>query len=526
MLSVWNRRPQFEHGFGPLIWRLVCLLIAIYCVVLAVETAFRISFPWDMYIWPESPFLTNLLKLDHHLPIYTSPADGNSFVYSPGLEYICFALLKPFGLELDIRYCRVIVVALGLLASFFGALAITKLLRSQISGGKFLLVSMGFVWLILSKNFVADIAHPDNLHTCHAVAVFWLCLLALEKKSFRLGVVTVFIGGLGVLTKQTEFLAWCGPIAAFALFSGWGWKRNLILAAVGFATFLGALYLLWLPQYGRFFTFGLLKHQGVTFGKTYYLAFEMLSMDRALLVVLAIFSAFYLWETGGTARRYFLIWCCVGFFCVLPNVSAFLKIMGMWNNLSIFEVWFGLIVWPSFVLYLNASKTVPGETRPAQSPRWPAPVSASLCLILFSLLIVLIPMKWPPKIGYYKYCRDIEASVSRDLNDGKKVLVSHGAEFFIRAGNKSVPKDRGNSILELVGGGYGSLSDFPARLSSHYYDRIYLIEENFYCPDISADIEKNYVEESSIKNPGYVSLLVMGYSDLMDHDCRIMVPRK
>src|ERR1700691_5694801 len=111
------------------LWLAVYVIIFAFVAVLAVETALRIRFPYDLYFWSESPFLTNLMKLDHHQPIYTNPADGNSFVYSPGLEYLSFAILKPFGLELDIRFCRLVSVALGVFASGFGALAARRCLR-------------------------------------------------------------------------------------------------------------------------------------------------------------------------------------------------------------------------------------------------------------------------------------------------------------------------------------------------------------------------------------------------------------
>ena len=66
--------------------------------------------------------MTNMLKLDQHQPIFTSPADANSFIYSPGLEYICLVLLKPLGLHLDIRFCRAVNVGLGLLTGLLAAL--------------------------------------------------------------------------------------------------------------------------------------------------------------------------------------------------------------------------------------------------------------------------------------------------------------------------------------------------------------------------------------------------------------------
>jgi hypothetical protein len=523
-LSNQNQQSVQSRDYRPLIWRGVCILVAVYCAALAMETALRISFPWDMYFWPESPFLTSMIKLDHHLPIYTSPADGNSFVYSPGLEYLCYAFLKPFHLELDIRFCRVVVVLLGLLGSGFGAAAIVRLLRGQVTRGRFWWVSLGCLWLVLSKNFLAEFTHPDNLHTCHALALFFLTLVTVETKSFRLALLTAFIGGLGVLTKQTNFLAWCGPLAAFTLFTGWERKRLFAITAMGGLTFLSALYLLWQPRYGRFFTFEVVSHQGASVGKIYHLIIELLYMDRGLLLMLGLFAAFYLVNASDEARRYFLIWCCVGFFSVLPNLTAFLKVMGMWNNLIIFQVWLVLIVWPAFILQLNKTANATAADNPPAA--WPASVTAPLLLIVVVFLVLLLPIKQPPKAGHYAFCQAIESAVTRDVAAGKKVLVSHGAEFLIKAGDTSVPLDQANTLLELGKATRDNLSDFPSRLAAHHYDRIYLIQSSWYGSNIVAEIEKDYVDEPSIKNPGYSPKLELGYSELMMDDCRVMVPRR
>src|SRR3546814_7800720 len=60
----------------------------------------RVPFPCDVYNWAESPFMTNMLKLAPGQPLYGPPGELNSFVYSPGLPYLAYALLAPFGLAL------------------------------------------------------------------------------------------------------------------------------------------------------------------------------------------------------------------------------------------------------------------------------------------------------------------------------------------------------------------------------------------------------------------------------------------
>ena len=58
-------------------------LLALLTLVLLVQLALRLVFPWDLFVWAESPFMTNMLKLCNGVPLYTTPADANSFVDAP-----------------------------------------------------------------------------------------------------------------------------------------------------------------------------------------------------------------------------------------------------------------------------------------------------------------------------------------------------------------------------------------------------------------------------------------------------------
>src|SRR5882724_12558138 len=86
--------------------RAAAILASLLVVVLMVEIALRIGYPCDLMMWSESPFMTNMMKLVHGIPIYTDPSDLNSYIYTPGLEYLTYAILGPLGLALDVRFCR------------------------------------------------------------------------------------------------------------------------------------------------------------------------------------------------------------------------------------------------------------------------------------------------------------------------------------------------------------------------------------------------------------------------------------
>jgi hypothetical protein len=511
------------------LWVPISWIVILFALILLIETALRILFPWDMYVWSESPFMTNMIKLERHLPIYTSPADGNSFVYSAGLEYLAFAVLKPFGLQMDARWCRLVNVLIGLAGAAAAALAMTHLARATSRAGRlraFFPVAWGIAALVLFKNFTADVLHPDNIHAFHALVVFWLCFTAAETKRFGLAAIAMALAGLGVLTKQTEALCWLGPAAAFAIVNPWGWRRWFALVIVGGATFAIALYLLWLPPDAKFFTWSLPLQQGVSLRKIYHLAGDLLSMDRAVLFCLALFAVVYFWDRSGVGRRYLICWAAVGTFSVLPNLSAYLKTMGAWNNLILFQDWMILIVWPFLGVVLDSLAASLAETTGPSVSRGNQPRTS---LVIYGLTVLyiflLLPLKLPPRPDHYRYCREVEERVRSDMAAGRKVLVSHGAEFLIRAGSKDIPLDRANSILEM---NYARLTNnyaMPSRINSHYYDRIYLRTENWYGERLLEEIRRNYKLESEIKSAGHKALAVLGYQDLMD-DCQVWVPRQ
>jgi hypothetical protein len=510
------------------LWLVVFAIIFAFVAVQTVETALRIRFPYDLYFWSESPFLTNLMKLDQHQPVYTNPADANSFVYSPGLEYLCFAILKPFGLELDIRFDRLVIVGLGLLAAGFGALAVTRFNRSVMAVPRprlFFLATWGLLWLVLSKNFLADVDHPDNLHACHATLVFFLSCFAVETRRFGIALLTMLVAGIGVFTKQTEALSFLGPLLAFVALNPWGWRRWFLLAAIGAVTVAVSLYLLWLPPDAKFWTLDILRHQRIWFSKSYTMMSDTIFMDRGFLLVLAIIAFPCLWFANNRARRYLVVWMATGIFCVLPNVTAYLKTMGMWNNLIICEIWMAMIVWPFFAMLANSLTAARPAPREFSALPWDSRVLPwTVVALTLGFLLLLVPMKVPPRAGDYAFAHQLENAVRADLQAGRKVLLSHSTEILIRAGVTNPPLDRANSILELFAGNLDSRADTISRINAHYYDRIYLLVGDWYQTNTFNAIQANYAVDYVIPKSPYKSRLIYGYGELFD-SCPVLSPR-
>jgi hypothetical protein len=448
--------------------RLPQLLATAMLLLLLVELALRIRFPWDLFVWAESPFMTNQLKLANGVPLFGAPADLNSFVYSPGLEYLTHFVLAPFGLALDIRWCRLVNVIISFATAFGAAAIITQLvatMQKRPRSGRIFWLAFCTTALLIHRNGTSDIPHPDNLHELHAVATLLCCYFAILRRDLRLAVLAMVVAGLGVWAKQTEGLAVVGAGAALLLGETWGRRRTALIVTAGFVTSALSLYLLLRPAYARFYLLDLLLAQGVEWNKILWLAGDLADGRTLLLALILPAAAWQLLRYGDRAGRVFLlVWACLAITAVLPALSAYEKVMGSSNNLSIIELWELILVAPLLL--------APGS--------WPAEAHDHFLGRLRHAYVVLVlisvfPVKMPPSSDAYRYGERLQSLINQDVAAGRRVLVAHGAMPLIRSGVTTVPLDRGNSLLELwVGGQAAQTQQFGERIKHKFYDRIYV----------------------------------------------------
>jgi hypothetical protein len=504
--------------------RFLGCVVVVYLVWLGVVEALRLPFPWDLFVWPESPFMTNMLKLDLGQPLFGPPADANSFVYSPGLEYLTFALLKPLGLHLDIRYCRLVNVAIGVLAGIVAGLALGRAIRfvaPENRLGKFAWLGGGVAGLVIFRNFTADVTHPDNLVMLHTAGVFLLTFWAWREKRFGVAVLAMVLAGCGVFAKQILALAFLGPALVFAWFNPFGRRRGLLLALVGAFSAFGSLGVISSSAEARFYLLQLLPHQGIHVTRFYWMMIDLVTADRAFLLVLGLSTAGLLWRSGAAGREYLQFCAAIGIFSVCPNVASYVKTMGIWNNLIIFQLWLILITWPALALWLSRGADAKSPRREETSLfTW----TVASVLVVFVLL--LFPPKTPAQPAMYAACELIQKQVDADVKARRKVLVGHGMMYLLRAGSREVPLDRVNSILELKAAGYEHLTKFPERIRQHYYDRLYLTVETWYPSEFVALIDQHYQVESIVPRPSASDHIETGRYLALISECRILVPRE
>ncbi len=456
-------------GWRPGLWTADDMLLGtavLFCAGLAAMLALRAAFPCDFLLWAESPFMTDMLKLASHRPLPGDPGDLNGFVYAPGLAYLTYAVLAPFGVALDIRWARLVSVALGLGAAACAAAITTTVmprppLPAALRHGGVLGVAVAA--LLVLGNLTGDVPHPDNLHALHVTATMLLCCLALRRGSFACALAAVAVAGLGGLCKQPAALTVVGALVALLGGHAWGAGRALALVGVGLAVAGAALGALLGPTSARLFALEIPAAHILQPEKLWLLADAFGDGHRLLLLALAPWGVAWLWHSGERfGRQYLLAWAALGVTAVLPALSAFLKFMGAENNLLGLSLWLFLVAWP--VLASGGA----GESMVAAVAR------RSVALLL---VLSLVPMKSIPAGDAHRYCQELIDRIGEDVRAGRRVLLAHGTTPLIRNGVLEVPRDRANTMMEIVMARRPDLlAPMRARLAASAYDRVYAMK--------------------------------------------------
>jgi len=436
-------------------------------VLLLIELALRIRFPWDLMLRCESSFMTTMLKLHNGQPLFGPIADANNSVASPALSYVTFAVLRPLGLDLDIRWCRLVTILAGMAAAACAASTITRLSTAERDRYGFAF-AFGVAMLLIFKNFTADVPHPDNWLALHAVATLLLCGRALAKRSPALATAALMFASAGALIGLEAAPAPLGALAAVLLGNRWEWKTTMVLIVVTLVSWSAALSILLVPSDSRWVVFNLSLGRGFDVTSLWLLAYEFARGHYLILASLAIPCFVDLVARREPAcRRFILIWCCVGLAEILPAVPAYLIKMVPADGLAVTALWLFLVVWAC--VWSAAPRDEVGTT---------FGVLRLTATVL--LLLALVPVRFPPAQSAYEYGERLDRAVAADVRAGKRVLLARGTSPLIRAGVTSVPLDRADtvSLLWLSGSG-GRLAATNERFQHHAYDRIYDIGDGY-----------------------------------------------
>jgi len=444
---------------------------AILLLVLLVELAQRIAFPWDFLIRFESGFMTDMLKLHNGRPLFGPPTDLNTTVYAPMQELLTYSLLRPLGRDLDVRCCRLVAVALGFAAAATAA-CIT-------AGGRARWLAFAVATLVVFRTFTADAPHPGHLHALHALALFVLCERAGARRSIALAGAAMAVAGVGPLVSIDAALAPVG--AAFALVGARrGWGRALLLPiAVGALAWAASAGLVLRSPDARAFVTLLFAHR---FGPGRLWNFLLLLRGHLLLLaVLAVPCALTLRRDGDDTRRFLRIWLAIGVAEVLPGLAAYPFRVTDVDVFGIVGLWGFLVVWPCLAGH--------------QATRPPGVLATTVIALL---VLVLVPQRIPPTSATYRYAERLDEAIASDVAAGRRVLLAHGTMPLVHAGVTGVPRDRADAISMSGLVRPHDLTGMTIRLRTGSYDRIYANSPGY---ALIPDVKRQYKQIGAIKGP-------------------------
>jgi hypothetical protein len=479
---------------------------------LAYELGRRAVFPWDFLLWAESAFMTDMLKLAQGLSPFGPPEDANSFIYSPGLTYLCYALFAPFGVALDVRWPRSLNMLFGAVAALLLARAVVRWVNGLDGERRRPLLfaaacSLGVLLIFRSRTTTS--VQPDNLQMLHAMLTFSLCVESLRRKSFRLGLLAMFVSGLAVWIKQPAGLAFVGAGLALGWGHAWGRRRTLALFGLGAGVCALSLACLLVPDQSRFYLLSIPLQHEIQWGKVIgFLPIDIVSNPhRILLWLFGPAAAWQLWQRRdeAEARAYLIPWLCIGSFEIGGSMAPYLKAFGIDNNLYPFDLWWLLASLAAFAR-LDAH---PSRPRPPLQVLLPAGLTLALVPVFTWVQLpqlTLAPNQFAIRDVHYEYGRQFDALVAGDLEAGKRVLVAHGTMTWIRNGRRDPPLDRIVSVVELRAAGEDRVGT-AQRLASRAYDRIYLpdvpvwFDATLYGPEIVEVLRANYHKVDTLPMP-------------------------
>lgn len=496
------------------------VLVSGMLLLLAGEVFGRIIYPHDLYFASESPFMTNLLKIDAGVPLFTSVEQMNSHIYAPGLEYLYFILAKPFGILHDVRFVRLLIVLLGVGAAAVGTWVVEMAAGQRVPR----LLTGGVLVLVLFKNFSADMVHPDNFHMLHTVLSLAFTLLAAKRNTLTWAIVAVVWAGLGVLTKQTAALTVVGVLVAIIWQSEFSRSQIVLLIMLGISTLGCAVMGLWWGDFGRFYTYELSLMHDILPAKLLDLPRVLLAMPHKIVLLLLLPPAIRTLWRNKSQRDFLISWVAIGIFGTGGSLIAYIKAFGAWNNLGIFDVWVTLLMFVALQVNRENAKVRKENLFAQGATTVPIRRRVRFAVVIFALL-TLFPVRVPPPPAYYQYGAEIEQQIGRDLAAGKQIMLANGTTFLTRNGAFDVPFDRAAAATDLKGADLTPRATHQ-RITDHAYDRIYLNVPSWYADETLTLLATHYELVDQIDAPTPAFRYLFGYQKELFEPVLVLEPRE
>ncbi len=434
----------------------------------------------DTLIWSEGPFVADILKFRIGYPLYSAPANLESFFYPPGTQLLTYALAWLTGHATSIPAYRVIQVVYAAVAALL-ATATTMRVLSMARPGRAAELSPWWGALLAPLLFLcatnaltnpfAHELHNDGLSVLVSVFAYYLLAEYAATRRVALLVALALVPALGFYVKQS-LVVWAGLVTGYLVV--FDQPRSFGRAAVYAVAAFGLSYAgyaiaraAWGPDF-YYWVIEDLKHHPFSVLRSVQHALDAWVYFAAGLVGGLIL-------VGRDWRRVAGLWVVAMLLLAqeayTSGIAWMLNHMGPGSVLT--GIWFAaalVAVWPR------------GVVHPPHFLPWArAGLAAVLTLFCFSGLgLVRIPVSSLPK-DIERYVSAIEGEF-RGM-DASKVLLDAGSWVYLP--DKVVMKDRSAAVGDL---GYSGLGDFTGmhdRLRTRYYQRI--LVRSLKTPDFGYD---------------------------------------
>jgi hypothetical protein len=448
------------------------VLVAVYFFWVASY----VFYPGDFLIWSEGDFVNDILKFSVGYPIYSAPANNDSYTYVPGAQLLTYFLAWVVGKANSIAAYRVIQVCYTALAAFMATLSCRRLLRMTWPGLRAL---DSWVWnsfwyatlLLAATNLITNKfthnLHGDALAQLATVTAFYLLLRYIETGSTRVLIAMALVVPAGYMVKQSVVI-WGGCYCVFLAVWGRQWKRTLSFAAsVGLlcGATLAMCYALWGAPFFHW-TYYVLKEHAVNPLRSFQHAMDAWAYYAAgLLGGIAVLRGRSKSPLVGawlaslvvlTAETY-----TSGFAWMLNHMGPGSLLATVWFLAGLTSVW--------------ESVTDAKEAPAAENWLRAGVLTAAVMLLFNGMGLIRIPLQ-PLTPDTIRYAHDIERQFQN--LPASRVLVDIGTWVYLK--DRVVMRDRGPVIGEVGCSLTGDYSGTLARIGAKRYSKILVRGYNSY----------------------------------------------
>jgi len=466
-VAIWQSRGEVD-------WLRFSLLMGATLMIELVATYFFwswsiVQFPADILLWSESEFVGDIIKLQQGYPLYTAPANLESFTYTPGAQTLTWLIASVIGKGDSIPVYRAIQIGFALLAAVVAFLSLRRVLvmtGARLTGkaGLWGSVLLAFLFLMatnLTTNQFVQFLHNDSLALLITMVAYWLLLKYVETRSSTTLVAMALVPALGFMVKQS-LLIWAVLYGLYLLvFDRAPWRR-LILFGIGTGVLTGAVlgtcYLLWGENFW-YWTFTVMGNHAVSPLRSFQHAlagwgFFLIAIVGGLLAL-----------SGSTDRRVLGTWVIGLLLLTVETYSS--GVAWMLNHMGpgclIAAIWLGAAMARHLPAVLSSQRT--GLLSPNA-------LRAMAFLAVFMLMLgglgtIRIPEAGVPADAT-RYMRAIEQAAQGRPRE--KVLLDMGSWLYLP--DRIVMKDRGAPAGEAGYTGTVNFDGFMARIATKEYDRI------------------------------------------------------